>query len=1156
MTTFPFSTETAQGYYAETTEILADKAFTPAARLLRLRGVLAALLRDITANEPQIFTDLYSRLLYVADKHALPDYLVQELHAVRRLSKSLKGSHAAVITEQVLSNAARGLALAVFHFSDSPSPEQLSIQLLIAQPLVVQSLIAQPLIVQSLIAQQITAGTQDIPMLRVTVIAVHLEQKTNTGRPYSTIEAITEDDEAIIIQCWDVWSRTAALVWQYATLHCFNVSPIVASPPSNEAQSRLTLRTTNKSLLVLEPDYLVDVTDIAECVQINGSNPRLSLLKKFCRTEAKSSLIFGSIINHCFDALITNIDAEFEPTFNEALLQRPVSLAPLLAENADTAALLNLQAQPHFQTIRQTLMDLHWDAASVEPSFMAPDYGLQGRLDLMLEYQDDPRRKTVIELKAGSPPEAARSAAWSNNAAQVACYNLLLDAAFGDQGAERSGDSCILYSRDAKTPLRNIPNDRASKQTVLAVRNELIATEHALCDRKYQALRGITPKDFGLAPSYSQTDITRFYEAYNQTSSTERRYFHVFTSFVARENWSARLGSSQKHGFSALWLESTEEKESSYDILSHLSLNHQLSDLERMHLWFDRTERTPTLANFRQGDVVILNYELRIGNGETTFQAQTLKGSIKELSAEYVVVSLRNKQFDGSKFQPSDSTSDNQVPSWSVEHDFFGTEFKSQYESLFDFLAAPPAKRELLLGLREPYFESFEPSSAQPHYADLTDEQNARLVQAMSARDYFLLQGPPGTGKTSRMIRSMAQHLFANTDEHFILLAFTNRAVDEICAALKSIREDFPFIRLGGKESSVHQDRILFEQIQGKSVSEVYELLRDTRVIVSTISSLLKTPELLAFKRFQTAIVDEASQVVEPQLIGLLTRFGRFILVGDEKQLPAVVTQQEAGLNVTLDDLNALGIKDLRVSLFERLISRCKQQGWTNAFGIIARQGRMHRTIQEFPNRRFYGGQLQTLSAWQEEAISPDEVLHFALGTTTNPNNNIPKNSRLLFFPSRREDHTKVHNQEAERAARLVAAIHEAYQAHGIPFTNESIGVITPFRAQIAAIHRRLMLRKPELHSLVSIDTVERYQGSERDIIIISFAVNHASQLKAIQSLSPDGTVDRKLNVALTRARKQLIALGCVEVLAESEHLRAFVEHVRERGGMVALADE
>jgi DNA replication ATP-dependent helicase Dna2 len=1132
--------DAAAYFYREITDALFLVQSPESSSILALRAVLAELLHTLTSAEPQLFTDIYSRLVFIADKHSLPDYILREAHAFRRIATKAQRRSRMKTDLATLHSAARGLALLVFFFSDVRAEEPLRTVLLQAKPL----------------TREAASRAATLPLVRCTVQRLG-EMQNKHGRAILPIECLSHDGEVLWMQLVEPWHETGQLLWEGATLHISHVRHVettFAQHDDGTTTETSFYATSPESVVVLEPDYLLDVTDLAECVQRplpHGGNPRLSLLKKFLPTEAKMSLVGGNVANYCFDALLTDMDANFDTTFRTAILQKPLQIVALEEERPDALAQLRLQASMIFGNIRKMLTELTWDKASIEASFMAPLVGLQGRLDLLLEYGDDPYRKRVIELKAGSPPV---NATWENNAAQVTGYNLLLDACF----RERSGDSSIFYAQDLTRPLRNVPNDARSKQLLLALRNRIIAQEYAILSRQFKSLRELHPEHFGLTPPYMTDTLAQFAFAFASASSLERKYFQVFTAFVMRENWSTRVGGSEAGrnagGFAALWRTSLVEKASSYAVLSHLTLDVEASDMELFHLHFHRSEETSALANFRKGDIILL-YPMAATDDEderTFLRGSLAKGYIKSISRERVVVSLRNKLLGENLFSSE--------VSWAIEPDFMGTEFKSQYESLYEFLRADEARRSLLLGLREPEFA--EPP--QISYPDLTDEQNERLRRAMSAKDYFLLQGPPGTGKTSRMLKSMARYLFENTDEHVLLLAFTNRAVDEICEALKTAQKDIAqneqaqkidaqkntttldFIRLGAKESTTHTERVLYALMEGKSIEEIRALLGNTRIIVSTISSLLKTPELLAIKRFGTVIIDEASQVVEPQLCGLLTKFPRCILIGDEKQLPAVVVQPERGTFTSDAELNEAGFYDLRVSLFERLLTRCKAQGWERAYGIISRQGRMHVDLMRFPNETFYNGVLTPLAGWQGENLLPQEKVEHTIKPLLSQEilTNITQ-KRLIFWSSEPEQQTKVHEQEAMRAAALALHFREEL---GDKFHAGSIGIITPFRAQIAAIHRHLAA---ELRETVSVDTVERYQGSERDIIIISFALNYPAQVRSVQSLSFDGTVDRKLNVALTRARERLVVLGCSEVLQKHELFAKFIGFVRDSGGFV-----
>jgi superfamily I DNA and/or RNA helicase len=286
-------------------------------------------------------------------------------------------------------------------------------------------------------------------------------------------------------------------------------------------------------------------------------------------------------------------------------------------------------------------------------------------------------------------------------------------------------------------------------------------------------------------------------------------------------------------------------------------------------------------------------------------------------------------------------------------------------------------------------------------------------------------------------------------------------------------------------------------------------------------------------KRFDVAIIDEATQILEPQLLWILSAkapdgkdsVGKFILIGDHKQLPAVVLQSKEESEVYDERLRSIGLHNLKDSLFERLYRFHLSEGDSVVLDMLCRQGRMHPGVALFPNQAFYGGRLEAvgLPHQLEEVAAP-----------------------VVFVPSQR-DVESLSGKTNRYEARMVADWAEkVWKECPDSFdANHTLGVVTPYRSQIALIRKELQAKGIPALLDISVDTVERYQGSERDVIIYSFCVNHRYQLKFLPNLTEENGVqiDRKLNVALTRARKRLIVMGVAEILKENPIYRSFVSH-------------
>jgi DNA replication ATP-dependent helicase Dna2 len=255
------------------------------------------------------------------------------------------------------------------------------------------------------------------------------------------------------------------------------------------------------------------------------------------------------------------------------------------------------------------------------------------------------------------------------------------------------------------------------------------------------------------------------------------------------------------------------------------------------------------------------------------------------------------------------------------------------------------------------------------------------------------------------------------------------------------------------------------------------------------------------------------------------------ILIGDHMQLPAVSVQQDGVSPLRHSELkNSAGLTDLRMSYFERMYRWYQHHGWTNSIGTLYEQGRMHEDIMQFPNEYVYKNHLRIA----------DERKQTQKLSLMIPHQHTLLDHRLVFVPASigaAERYARYNMDEVQIALDLVAL--------WLPWIKEyqpgwTIGIITPFRAQIAAIHHQASVRQINLAD-VSVDTVERYQGGARDIILMTCAVNHSSMIERICSVNTEG-IDRKLNVAVTRARQQFILIGAETVLQKMEGYRRLID--------------
>jgi superfamily I DNA and/or RNA helicase len=473
--------------------------------------------------------------------------------------------------------------------------------------------------------------------------------------------------------------------------------------------------------------------------------------------------------------------------------------------------------------------------------------------------------------------------------------------------------------------------------------------------------------------------------------------------------------------------------------------------------------------------------------------------------------------------------------------------------------------RDVLLGQRQPEF-GLDPA-VRPLDGSLNPVQCEAVQFALSARDVGLIHGPPGTGKTrvaaevirqavrrGRRVLACAPSNMAVDNLFERLLAFGERAVrlghparvlpelrehtldllverhQDVRLARKLVKQALLLFREAGRYTraapqpgarrQLREDaKSLLADARRLEMQAVESILGSASVLCATTTGL--DSQILGNRRFDLAVIDEACQSTEPGCWIPILRCDRLVLAGDHCQLPPTVLSQEAAA------------EGFGVSLFERLMALDGPR--------IARrlkvQYRMHGAIMEFPSREFYDGDLQADDSVRGHLLA-DLPGMAAVHAAQSPLEFLDTAGAGFDEELEPDGESRLNRQEAELVVRKVRELLEAGLAPA------DIAVIAPYAAQVRLLRELLAV------SGLEIDSVDGFQGREKEAVVISLVrSNSKGEIGFLADV-------RRMNVAMTRARRKLLIVGDSATLAGHPFYARLIEHCQGSGAYKTVWEE
>lgn len=556
-----------------------------------------------------------------------------------------------------------------------------------------------------------------------------------------------------------------------------------------------------------------------------------------------------------------------------------------------------------------------------------------------------------------------------------------------------------------------------------------------------------------------------------------------------------------------------------------------------------------------------------------SFNAQYLNDDIKNKSdIQYFSFSSTVSYVDGDKMVVTIPSSQALIDlqnanNLGIQLYFDETSYRTMFHALDEVINAKNNRladlRDIFAGQVKPQKRTFTPMQ----FPWLNKTQETAVNEVLWAKDVEVVHGPPGTGKTTTLVEAIYETLHRETQ--VLVCAQSNMAVDWISEKL--VDHGVPVLRIGNpsrvndkmlsftyeRKFESHPDypelwsiRKTIRQMKenrkrGDNIHQKIARLRDratelemtinaqlfdeARVVACTLVG--SANKLLVRHKFSTLFIDEAAQALEPACWIATRRASRVILAGDHQQLPPTIKCYEAmkqGLGKTL---------------MERIV-----ENQPEAVTLLKVQYRMNDTIMKFSSDWFYHGEVESDESVKHRSVLDwEHPIQWIDGNEMlqQVNEELQEEEKLNIDFTEHfigENHGRINKAEAE----LVLSTLKNYidKIGGERFLSErlDVGIISPYKVQTQYLRQQIRKREEfrPFRQVISVNTVDGFQGQERDIILISLVrSNENGQIGFLSDL-------RRMNVAMTRARMKLIVFGDKDTLQHHTFYRKLIQYVEE----------